>query len=145
LHLVNATFFVFVYIFEWGFTMFYIVFRVRKAILICVSLKSYVIIFICLPLSVKVARLVFWCCGSMFLLCLCWLWCLVPSFILYSLLCSVSFMFSYFSSASFVIGYMCADIIAGSTNSVCRCSSNNSVSVISCRHFHENWPFRRAC
>jgi hypothetical protein len=50
---------------------------------------SFVIPFVYLPLYVKVAYLVSWCCGSVFLLCLCWLGCLVPGFILYSLLCSV--------------------------------------------------------
>jgi hypothetical protein len=40
----------------------------------------------------------------------------MPKFILYSFLCSVSFMmFSYFSFASFVTGYVCTDIVGGST------------------------------
>jgi multisubunit Na+/H+ antiporter MnhE subunit len=44
----------------------------------------------------------------MFLLCLCWLRCLMPRFILYSLLCSLSFMmFSSFSFGYFVIGHVC--------------------------------------
>jgi hypothetical protein len=41
-----------------------------------------------------------------FLLCLCWLGYLIPRFILYSFLCSVIYMFSSFSFASFVIGHV---------------------------------------
>jgi hypothetical protein len=44
--------------------MFCIVFRVRTAAFICVSVKSFVIFPVSLPLYVKVAHSVFRCCGS---------------------------------------------------------------------------------
>jgi hypothetical protein len=58
-NLVNITSSVFVCILGWSVTMFCIVFHVRKATVICVSLKSSVIIFICLPISVNVAHVMF--------------------------------------------------------------------------------------
>jgi hypothetical protein len=84
------------------------VFSVRNVTFICVSLKSFVIFLVSLPLYVKVAHLVFWYCGSGFMLFSCWLGCFVSRFILYLLLCNMSFMmFNSFFFASFVIGYVC--------------------------------------
>jgi hypothetical protein len=50
----------------WGFIMFCIVLRVLNDTFICVSLKSFVIFFVSLPMYMKVVHLVFWCCGSVF-------------------------------------------------------------------------------
>jgi hypothetical protein len=72
-----------------GFTKFCIVLRVRNSTFISSSLKSFVIFFVSLLLYVKEAHLVLWCCGLVFLSCLCSFRCLVARFILYLLLCSV--------------------------------------------------------
>jgi hypothetical protein len=88
--------------------MFCFVFRVRNVTFIYVPLKSFIIFLVSLPLYVKVAHLIFWCCGSVFMLCSCRLGCFVSRFILYLLLCSVSFMmFNSLFFASLVIGYVC--------------------------------------
>jgi hypothetical protein len=61
-----------IYLFVRGsFTMFCIVFRVLNAIFISVSLKSFVACLVSFPLYVKVAHFVLGCCGSMFLILLC--------------------------------------------------------------------------
>jgi hypothetical protein len=92
--------------------MFCIVFHVQNATFIGVSLKGFVIFFVSLLLYVKVAHLIFWCCRSVFMLCLCQLGRLVPRITLYLLLCSVSFMkVSSSSFASFIIGYLCTPFI----------------------------------
>jgi hypothetical protein len=62
-----------------GLLLFCIVYRVRNLTFICVSLKSFVILFVTLRLNVKALHLVF----SMFSFCFCWLGCHVPSFTLY--------------------------------------------------------------
>jgi hypothetical protein len=52
--------------------MFCIVFRVLNAFFfISVSLWSFVIFLVYFPLYVKVVHFVFWCCGSVFLILLC--------------------------------------------------------------------------
>jgi hypothetical protein len=85
--------------------MFRIVFRFRNATCMFVSLKSFVILFVALPLYVKMAHLVFSCWESVFFLCLYWFRCLVHKFVLYLLLCSVSFM--TFSSFLFLFLLLC--------------------------------------
>jgi hypothetical protein len=93
---------------EWGFTLFCIVFRVRNATFIRVSLKNlcnFLCFFTAVYESGPFDFLVFW---VSVLLCLCWLGCLMPRFIIYSLLCNVSFMmFSSFSLLLLLMG-MCA-------------------------------------
>jgi hypothetical protein len=65
----------------WGFAMFCIV-SCWNTIFICVPLKMFVIFFffVCFPLYVKMAPLVFWCCRSVFLLCVRWFGCLMLRF-----------------------------------------------------------------
>jgi hypothetical protein len=67
-----------------------------------VSLKFFVSFFVPLPVYVKVTHFVFWCCGSAFLLCLCWLVCLVPRCITLSIIVGSS------PFASVATGYVCA-------------------------------------
>lgn len=62
--------------------MFCIIFCVQNATFIYVSLKSFVIFLVSLLLYVKVAHLVFWCCGSAYLLCFHCLGCPMPKFTL---------------------------------------------------------------
>jgi hypothetical protein len=81
--------------------MFFIAFLFRNAIFICVSLKSFVNVFVSFPLYVKITHLVF-CCLYVFLLCLHLFGCHVLKFLLYPLLCDVSCtLFSSFSFAYF--------------------------------------------
>jgi hypothetical protein len=69
--------------------MFCIVFRVLNAIFISVSLKSFVIFLISFPLYVKMAHFVFWCCGSLFIILLCF--CVVLHLGLCYICCAVCF------------------------------------------------------
>jgi hypothetical protein len=77
---------------------------------LCVSLKIFVIFLVSLPLNIKVVPLpFFWRCGPVFtsMLRSCWLGCFVSRFILYLLLCNVSFMvFNSLFFVYFVIGYV---------------------------------------
>jgi hypothetical protein len=68
---------------ECGFVMFYIVFCVLNAIFICVSLKSFLILFVSYTVYLKVAHFVIWCCGSVFSFCLFVVGCFLIRFMLY--------------------------------------------------------------
>jgi hypothetical protein len=70
--LVYATF-SYLSVYEYGFIMFCVVLRVLNAVFtrIGVSVKSFVILLASFPVYVKVARFVFWRCGSVFSFCSC--------------------------------------------------------------------------
>jgi hypothetical protein len=90
----------------WGFTVFCIVFHVWNATLICVSLKSFVALFVSLPLYVKVVHLFHWCCGSVFYVYVDWsVSCLGLCYVHYYVVRLMEF--SSLSFASFVIEYVC--------------------------------------
>jgi hypothetical protein len=75
-----------------GFVRFCIVFRVLQAILMCVSLNSLVICLVSFPLYVNVARFIFSCCGSLFVLCFIGFGCVLLLFLSHLLFSSVFLM-----------------------------------------------------
>jgi hypothetical protein len=73
---------------------------------ICLSLNNFVIFLVSFLPYVKVGH-IFWCSGSVPVFCVCGAGCFMILFVLYLLLCCVFFiMFSSFSFASLVIGYV---------------------------------------
>jgi hypothetical protein len=80
----------------WGFSIFYIVFYVRRAVLIRVSCKSLVILLTSLLLYVKVTHFGFWCWGSLYVFCFRGVGGCQIELVLYWLLCNM-FLMVFFS------------------------------------------------